>query len=92
MPAGKGGVRHILVNALKDLHAASNDPADDQWFTRQQIARQLKAPSGSLNPTRKNALKKLANEKILREREKPNDGRKPLQYQLIDPNINVTTV
>ncbi|MBA3868418.1 MAG: hypothetical protein ABI970_15765 [Chloroflexota bacterium] len=73
-------LKNILLDALKGLTSASTQSG--QWFTRAEIAKQLKASSGHLNPSRIIALERLSEAGDITKRQRPNDGRNLPEYQL----------
>ena len=73
-------LKNILLDALKALSTASTQSG--QWFTRAEIAKQLKASSGHLNPSRVVALERLSDAGDVVRRQRPNDGRNLPEYQL----------
>ncbi len=82
MPKGNK-LKEILLNALNELKRRSDLPADEQWFTRADIGRQIGSASGKLNPVRVGALKELVEQLSVEERQKPNDGRDLPQYRVV---------
>ena len=75
-------VNELILDALRELHRKSSEPAADQWFRRAQIAQQLAAPSNHLHPVRITALERLVvAEKVLKQ-QKPNDARDLPLYRL----------
>ena len=73
-------LKNILLDGLKALTAASTQ--SDQWFTRAEIAKQLKASSGHLNPSRIVTLERLSEAGDVIRRQRPNDGRNLPEYKL----------
>jgi len=71
-----------MLNALSELHRKSEDSRDEQWFRRAQIAHQLGAPSGTLNPARIGVLEQLTTAGRVLKQQKPDDGRDLPLYQL----------
>lgn len=76
-------LKQILLDALKELHNASGAAAEDQWFTRSEIARKLRVKSEKLNPARVGMLQQLVRDEQVLVRQKPNDGRDLPQYKLV---------
>jgi hypothetical protein len=75
-------VKKLIQDALQQRHKESTIPREEQWFTRASIAKQLKAPSGGLNPSRKFALADLVRDGVVEQRKKPDDGKMTLEFRL----------
>jgi len=75
-------VKKLIQTALEELHKASQNPHDQQWFTRAAIGKHLGAPSGGLNPSRQSALEQLAQAGVVEKRHKPGDRKQTLEFRL----------
>ncbi|HEX2619916.1 MAG TPA: hypothetical protein VHL11_07210 [Phototrophicaceae bacterium] len=75
-------LKQVLLDSLKDLHRLSSAPAEDQWFRRSEIARNLRMSSEHLNPARVNKLEELVKLGQVVSRQRPDDGRDLPQYRL----------
>ena len=71
-----------ILNALHELHRKSSAPAADQWFRRAEIARQLGAPSSTLNPARIGVLEALTKAGRVLKQQKPDDKRDLPVYRI----------
>ncbi len=74
--------KKLIEDALRQNHKESLLPREEQWFTRAAIAKQLKAPSGGLNPSRKGALHDLVIDGVVEERQASPDGKKTWTYRI----------
>ena len=75
-------VKKLIENALRQHHKDSLLPREEQWFTRAAIAKQMKAPSGGLNPSRKGALHDLVIDGVVEERQASPDGKQTWSYRI----------
>jgi hypothetical protein len=77
----KNALKNFMADTMTKIHKASSLPADEQWFTRGDVARHLKAPS-TLNAGHCHALDALVAEGTLDKRIRPAESRIVLQYRM----------
>ncbi len=76
------GLKKQLQDALAQHHHNSQASDAEQWFTRAAIAKQLQAPSGTLNPSRTFALNELVSEGVVEVRKQPDQKKGTLEFRL----------
>ncbi|MEO8611261.1 MAG: hypothetical protein ABI690_25415 [Chloroflexota bacterium] len=74
--------KKLIQTALEELHKTSHHPQEQQWFTRADIGRHLKAASGGLNPSRQGALEQLATAGVVEKRRKDDSGKQTYEFRL----------
>ena len=74
--------KKLIQDVLEQHHNDSKIPDAQKWMTRGAIARQLKAPSGRLNPARIAALNELVQGGVVEERKQPDTGKETHEFRL----------
>lgn len=77
----KNALKNFMADTMTKMHKTSSLPADEQWFTRGDVARHLKA-AYTLNAGHRNALDALVVDGTLQKRIRPAESRIVNQYRM----------